>query len=153
MAIQDYVWRKKAGLVLDKLFSRCEGIPWQVFYLIYKTKPPFERNLLKNHSGEKSYNHWMLFNYFSCWKIENSASGVPELPLTEPIFKGNQYCFATFCDLNIHLQAKSINPFTNKSQSIDLVAEGFRPYILDVLQPPIMIMLLIVMSYLIQNAL
>ncbi|KAL6426295.1 hypothetical protein ACFW04_009074 [Cataglyphis niger] len=139
MVIQNYVWWKKAGLVLNKLFSRREELPWQVFYLIYKKKPPFERrNLLKNHSGEEQFNYW---NYYcsNCWKIENPPSGVPELPLTEPVFEGNQYCFATFRDLKLHWEFELCDPITNKVQQINLVLNGFHPYILDVLQPPIMI--------------
>ncbi|KAL6436409.1 hypothetical protein ACFW04_004731 [Cataglyphis niger] len=135
MVIQDYVWWKKAGLVLDKSFSRCKEIPWQVFYLIYKTKPPFEKNLLKNHSGEECFRHWVCHNNLSTnWTIENPPSGVPELPLTEPIFEGKQYCFACFC-----IVKETVEPFNIKYQTIDLEAEGFHPYILDVLQPPIMI--------------
>lgn len=148
MVIQDYVWWKKAGLVLDKSFSRCKEIPWQVFYLICKTKPPFKRNLLKNHSGEEFFRHWVILRNFSTdWAIENPPSGVPELPLTEPIFEGKQYCFASF-----RVVKDIVDPFNIKWQSIDLEVEGFHPYILDVLQPPIMVSL-IAISYLIQNGL
>ncbi|KAL6426297.1 hypothetical protein ACFW04_009076 [Cataglyphis niger] len=140
MVIQNYVWWKKAGLVLNKLFSRREELPWQVFYLIYKKKPPFERkNLLKNHSGQKRFKYWKIYHYSSCWKIENPPSGVPELPLTEPLFEGNQYCFATFRDFKIHSGLERRYPITNKIQQINVVSKGFHPYILDVLQPPIMI--------------
>ncbi|XP_050457843.1 F-box only protein 2-like [Cataglyphis hispanica] len=146
MVIQNYVWWKKAGLLLNKLFSRREELPWQVFYLIYKTKPPFERkNLLKNHSGEKFFQYWTFLYYrnktlpYSCWVIENPPCSVPELPLTEPVFEGNQYCFANFRDINIHSEFQGPDSICKKIQLIDVISEGFDPYILDVLQPPIMI--------------
>src|SRR5436190_8836958 len=94
--IQNYVWRKKAELVLGKPFPRShEEMPWHAFYLICKLKP-FERNLLKNHSGEQDKKHWqILSNGGNFWTVENPPVGVPELPLTEPIFEGKQICFAT----------------------------------------------------------
>ncbi|KAL6436475.1 hypothetical protein ACFW04_004750 [Cataglyphis niger] len=127
MMIQSYIWRKKAELALGKPFPRHEGIPWQAFYLISKMKP-FERNLLKNHSGEQKMKYWsILSNGGDRWTIENPPVGVPELPLTEPIFEEKQICFAT-----------SYHSCTKK-QVVNLVAEGIHPYLLDVLQPPIMV--------------
>ncbi|XP_050457529.1 F-box only protein 2-like [Cataglyphis hispanica] len=146
MVIQNYVWWKKAGLLLNKLFSRREDLAWQVYYLIYKKKPPFERkNLLKNHSGEQRFQYWNFLHYrirtlpYSCWKIENPPSGVPELPFSEPVFEGNPYCFATFRDFKIHSKLEGRDPITKKTQQIDVISQGFDAYILDVLQPPIMI--------------
>ncbi|XP_070162562.1 F-box only protein 44-like [Polyergus mexicanus] len=138
MIIQNYVWWKKARLTLNKSFLRYEEIPWHVFYFICKTKPPFERNLLKNHSGEESFNNWHIYSCSTgVWSIENPPVNVPELPLTEPIFEGKQYCFATFF-YNFSYQ-ESVGAFSSKTQLVDIVAEGFHPYILDILQPPIVI--------------
>ncbi|XP_029674853.1 F-box only protein 44-like [Formica exsecta] len=136
--IQNYVWWKKAGLALGKPFPRYEKIPWHVFYFICKTKPPFERNLLKNHSGEELDNNWnILSDGSSRWTVENPPIGVPELPLTEPIFEGKQYCFAmAFYNFSYR---EIVGGFGLKKQVVDLVAEGFHPHILDVLQPPIVI--------------
>lgn len=124
--IQDYVWRKKGEMTLGKPFPRDKNIPWNVFYLICKKKP-FERNLLKNHSGEYGVGHyWQIISQGGDqWAVENPPLGVPELPLTEPVFEGKQNCFVT----SYH--------HCLKVQQIDLIAEGFTPYVLDVLQPPI----------------
>ncbi|XP_029168524.1 F-box only protein 44-like [Nylanderia fulva] len=124
--IQSYVWRKKTELVLGKPFPRqAEEIPWQVFYLTCKRRP-FERNLLRNHSGGQKMKHWeILSNGGDSWRVEVPPAGVLELPLTEPIFGGKQVCFAT-----------SYHNCT-KRQTVNLLAKGFHPYVLDVLQPPI----------------
>lgn len=129
MVIQNYVWRKKTELVLGKPFPRqIEEIPWQVFYLICKRRA-FEKNLLRNHSGERNMKYWqVLSNGGDSWKIEVPPVGVPELPLTEPVFGGRQICFAT-----------SYHSCTKK-QIVDLQDEGFHPYVLDVLQPPIVVL-------------
>ncbi|CAL1687828.1 unnamed protein product [Lasius platythorax] len=129
LVIQNYVWRKKAELALGKPFPRHveEEIPWRVFYRICETRP-FEKNLLRNHSGERDMKYWeILSNGGDFWRIETPPTGVPELPSTESIFGGRQICFAT-----------SYHSCTKK-QIVDLVAEGFHPYVLDVLQPPIVV--------------
>lgn len=125
IVIQNYIWRKKAELTLGKPFPRHEEMPWHVFYFICKRKP-FERNLLKNHSGEQKMKHWEICsNGGDSWMVEHPPAGVPEMPLT--IFEGKQICFVT-----------SYHSCT-KRQLVDLVAEGLHPYVLDVLQPPIMV--------------
>ncbi|EFN82857.1 F-box only protein 2 [Harpegnathos saltator] len=127
MLIQSYVWRKKAELALAKSLPRHQDMHWSVFYLICKKKP-FERNLIKNHSGEhKNIGiHWQIVKQGGDhWIVENPPIGVPELPLTEPVFEGKQSCFVTSYNLCL------------KIQEIDLIAEGLTPYVLDVLQPPI----------------
>lgn len=127
MLIQSYVWRKKAELTLGKPFPRYKKIPWEVFYLICKKKP-FERNLLKNHSGANKKKYWRIVREGGdSWKVEEPPVGVPELPPTEPVFEGKQVCFVTSYQSCL------------KMQLIDLVAEGLHPYVLDVIQPPIMV--------------
>ncbi|XP_014481183.1 PREDICTED: F-box only protein 44-like [Dinoponera quadriceps] len=126
MLIQSYVWPKKVEMTLGKPFPRGKNIPWGVFYLICKKKP-FERNLIKNHSGGDGVGrHWQIISQGGDqWAIENPPQGVPELPMTESVFEGKQNCFVT----SYH--------FCFKTQQIDLIDEGFTPYVLDVLQPPI----------------
>jgi len=127
--IQSYVWRKKAEMTVDKLLLRHIEIPWQAFYHICKKKP-FERNLLKNHSGQNGKKYWqILFEGGDRWVVEKPPIGVPELP-SAPVFEGLQTCFAT-----------SYKNCT-KTQIIDLITEGFHPYLLDVVQPPIMVSLI-----------
>ncbi|XP_072743588.1 F-box only protein 44-like [Anoplolepis gracilipes] len=129
--IKNY-WRKKAEKVQGKLFSHHEIIPWHVFYFIYKSKNPFERNLLRNHSGKQGMEHWSCFctnvkKLAMCREIrvENPPIGVPKLP--KLIFEGRQFCFAR-------------NSFyCPKIQYVNLIDVGFHPYVLDVLQPPIVI--------------
>lgn len=127
VVIQNYIWRKKAELTLGKAFPRHQEMPWHVFYLVCKKKP-FEKNLLKNHSGEQNKKYWELLSNGDFWEVENPPVGVPELPSTEPIFEGKQICFVT--------------SFRNSSkrQLVDLVAEGLHPYVLDVLQPSIVVL-------------
>jgi len=125
--IQSYIWRKKAEIALGKPFPRHEQMSWKVFYLVCKKKP-FERNLLKNHSGEHGKKHWYIVREGGdCWTIERPPAGVPDLPLTEPVFEGKQICFTT-----------SYYNCT-KTQVIDLITEGLHPHVLDVLQPPIVV--------------
>jgi len=124
IVIQNYIWRKRTELTLGKPIPRREEIPWHAFYLICKRKP-FERNLVKNHSGEQEMKHWEICNHSNCWLVENPVWW-PEMPLTEPIFEGKEICFVTFYNCT-------------KRQLVDLVAEGLHPYVLDVLQPPIVV--------------
>jgi len=127
--IQSYVWRKKAEMTVNKLFPRHKEIPWQAFYHICKKKP-FERNLLRNHSGQNGKKYWqIIFEGGDRWRIEKPPIGVPELP-SVPVFEGLQICFAT-----------SYKNCT-KTQIVDLIAEGFHPYFLDVLQPSITVLLI-----------
>lgn len=126
--IQSYVWRKKAEITLGRLLLLDHNVPWHVYYLICK-KRPFERNLIKNHSGEHGIQrHWRVVNTGGDqWKVENPPQGVPALPNNEPLFGGKQFCFVT-----------SYRNCT-KIQTINLEAEGLTPYILDNLQPPIVV--------------
>lgn len=128
MLIQGYVWRKKAGMP-GRMLPRYNGMPWQAFYLLYK-KRPFERNLLKNHSGQHGRRkYWHIMSESNRWTVEKPPIGVPRLP-PEPVFEGQQVCFATSYKACI------------KMQSLDLVKAGFHPCFLDVVQPPIMVYLL-----------
>lgn len=127
MLIQSYIWRKKTEMMLGKSFPRNKDIPWDSFCLMYKKKP-FERNLLKNHSGEDGMKYWeILTQGGDRWKVENPPLGVPHLPSTEPMFQEKHTCFVTSYNC------------CSKIQDINLVAEGLTPYVLDVLQPPIMV--------------
>lgn len=124
--IQSYVWRKKAEMILKRPMPL--DMPWSVFYAICKKKP-FERNLLKNHSGKDGVEkNWRVLSQGGDhWRVECPPLGVPLLPVTEPVFEGKQNCFATSyysC---------------SKEQTVDLLAEGLTSRILDFLQPPIVV--------------
>ncbi|XP_011633069.1 F-box only protein 44-like isoform X2 [Pogonomyrmex barbatus] len=125
MMIQKYVWHKKAEQTLGKAFPWHEDVPWSVFYFICK-KQPYERNLMKNHSGMEGMDYWTItYNSGDCWTVEEPPAGVPELPTTELMFKERHTCFTTSFHTCI------------KEQSVDLVAEGIHPYVLDTMQPSI----------------
>ncbi|KAK9298212.1 hypothetical protein QLX08_008372 [Tetragonisca angustula] len=124
--IQTYVWRKKAGVSFNRLRFFNKKVPWHVYYLICKKKP-FERNLIKNHSGEYgTQKYWKILSQGGDrWKVENPPIGVPPLPNNELVFEGKQFCFVTsYCSCS-------------KTQIIDLDVEGLTSYVLDNLQPVI----------------
>lgn len=58
--IHEYVWRRKAEITMGRKFAS-DVTDWKLFYLIYK-KNPFNKNLLKNHSGEKGFKYWKVFH-------------------------------------------------------------------------------------------
>lgn len=123
--IQNYIWRKKAEMTMSKPLPRNSRLHWRSYYKICE-KRPFEKNLVKNHSGQYSHDYWQIINQGGDrWKIEDPPLGVPDLPLTDPVFEGKQICFAT----------SYYN--CSKSQKVDLITEGLSPFILDVLKPPI----------------
>ncbi|CAL7946623.1 unnamed protein product [Xylocopa violacea] len=126
--IRNYVWRKKAEISLGRSLLFDKEVPWDVYYLICK-KRPFERNLVKNHSGEYgTQKYWnILSDGGNRWKVENPPVGVPPLPSNEHVFEGKQFCFVT-----------SYNMCT-KVQVIDLEKEGLTLYVLNNLQPPIVV--------------
>ncbi|XP_076244678.1 F-box only protein 6 isoform X2 [Calliopsis andreniformis] len=126
--IQSYVWRKKAEITFGRLFLWDQDVPWHEYYLISKKKP-FERNLVKNHSGEEGVEkYWDSIDEGGIpWKVENPPIGVPPLPSDEPLFNGKQFCFVTSYLL------------CPKVQTINLKTEGLSPYILDHFQPPIVV--------------
>ncbi|XP_066589065.1 F-box only protein 6-like isoform X2 [Prorops nasuta] len=126
--LQEYVWRKKAEMIIDRSLSSDKDLPWYVYYLICK-KRPFERNLLKNHSGQYGVKkHWKIVaEGGNRWVVENPPVGVPPLSANVPIFEGKQCCFAT----------SYIN--CCKVQKIDLEEEGLHPLLLDNLQPPVQV--------------
>ncbi|XP_015599833.1 F-box only protein 6 isoform X2 [Cephus cinctus] len=125
--IQEYVWRKKAEMIIQHSLPPIKNMPWSVYYDICK-KRPFERNLLKNHSGKEDINrHWKIWsNGGDHWIVECPPLNVPPLP-SDPVFEGGQHCFVT-----------SYRNCT-KEQTIDLGNEGLTPYLMDKLQPPIVI--------------
>ncbi|KAF7383426.1 hypothetical protein HZH66_012776 [Vespula vulgaris] len=126
--IHSYVWRKKAEMTLNRPHILDTDMPWKAYYMIAKKKP-FEKNLMKNHSGEHGVQkYWKIFtNGGDHWKVENPPLGVPPLPKNVPVFEGKEYCFVTSYN----------NCF--KMQLIDLEAEGLSSYVLDVLQPTIVV--------------
>ncbi|XP_014613181.1 PREDICTED: F-box only protein 44-like [Polistes canadensis] len=126
--ILNYVWRKKAEMTLTRPHTLDTDMPWKAYYLIAKKKP-FERNLIKNHSGEHGVQkHWkILTDGGDHWKVENPPKGVPPLPKNDPVFGKKEHCFVT-----------SYNSCF-KIQTIDLEAEGLTSYVLDVLQPTIVV--------------
>ncbi|KAG5306683.1 FBX6 protein, partial [Acromyrmex charruanus] len=125
--LMNYVWHKKTEQTLAKPFPWNDKIPWSVFYFAC-TKKPYERNLLRNHSGTEGMHHWDLgSNGGDQWRIEEPPVGVPKLPQTEPMFKDRQICFTTSYQR------------CSKMQDIYLTDEGIHPYILDTYQPPIVV--------------
>ncbi|XP_024887235.1 F-box only protein 44-like isoform X2 [Temnothorax curvispinosus] len=124
--LMNHVWHKKTEWTLGKPFPWNDKMPWTVYYLAC-TKKPYERNLVKNHSGdEESFRHWGIsYDGGDRWTVEEPPAGMPELPQTEPLFKDRQTCFATSYE------------HCTKVQVIILTDEGIHPYILDTYQPPI----------------
>ena len=126
--IDSYVWKKKAEMIMGCSLPLIKDIPGSVLYMIC-LKRPFNRNLLKNHSGELGVEkHWeILSDEKDSWTVENPPAGVWALPDTEPIFKGNSYCFATS------------GYDCSKEQTIELATEGLSSFLLDKFQPSIMV--------------
>ncbi|XP_057318516.1 uncharacterized protein LOC130663360 isoform X1 [Microplitis mediator] len=125
--IQKYVWRKKAELNVGHTLQCLSGMPWTAYYKICK-KNPFDRNLIKNNSGQEGLDkHWVITRQGGDnWLVESPPSGVPPLP-DDPIFEGKSSCFVT----SYHL--------CKKQQTVDLIDEGLSPVLLDTLQPPIQV--------------
>lgn len=128
--IQEYVWRKKAELIFGQSLQCLKSyeLPWTVYYKICK-KNPFERNLLKNHSGQEGLKkHWVISRQGGDhWRIEKPPVGVPPLP-DDPVFEGKNSCFVTSYSL------------CSKRQIVDLIAEGLSDVLLDTFQPPIQVL-------------
>ncbi|XP_077257786.1 F-box only protein 6-like isoform X2 [Temnothorax americanus] len=123
--LMNHVWHKKTEWTLGKPFPWNDKMPWTVYYLAC-TKKPYERNLVKNHSGALYMKYWNLTqNGGHQWRVEKPPAGIPELPQTEPLFKDRQTCFATSYE------------HCTKVQVIILTDEGIHPHILDTYQPPI----------------
>ncbi|XP_024889051.1 uncharacterized protein LOC112465643 [Temnothorax curvispinosus] len=111
-----------ASCMRDSIRSRASyRRPWTVYYLAC-AKKPYERNLMKNHSGAEYSDHWDII-----WEsgygrmVEEPPAGMPELPQTKPLFKDRRICFTTsyfYC---------------TKVQGIILTNEGIHSYILDTL--------------------
>lgn len=123
--IMDYVWRKKAEINTGCKFPIDSVLEWKDFYVI-SAKNIFDRNLIKNHSGENGLQHyWNIFeDGGDGWIVECPPTGVPPLPQA-PEFENKQHCFVTsYFDCY-------------KEFVIDLEKEGFSANILDNLQPNI----------------
>ena len=135
--IESYVWRKKSEMILGQLLPSDARIHWTLHYLICKDKSPFRRNLIKNHSGSQGIKkHWRIIrNDGDKWKVEEPPEGVPPLPETEPLFAGRKTCFVTSY------------AYCSKKQNIDLLAEGLTSQILDDLQPPIVVSVIIILFF------
>ncbi|XP_012259517.2 F-box only protein 6-like isoform X2 [Athalia rosae] len=127
-SLQTYVWKKKAEAVIGRLLQFDTQMPW-FFYYVICSKKSMEKNLIKNHSGKDGLKkHWRIRSEGGdLWKIECPPLGAPVMPLSDPVFEGKQYCFVTSYGS------------CSKEQTVDLIAEGMLPQILDNIQPPITI--------------
>lgn len=123
-AIND-VWHKKAEMKTGHKF-RCDGtFNWQDYYLI-STKNLFDRNLVRNHSGEEQLNHWNIIeNGGEGWAVECPPVRSIKLSSAVPEFENKQHCFVTSYS------------GCYKEYVVNLIKEGFSANILDQLQPPI----------------
>lgn len=126
--LMNKVWHMKTEQTLGKPFPWNDRIPWSVYYFAC-TKKPYERNLIKNHSGAYGLADWkLLLNGGDRWKVEEPPVGVQELQeMADPMFENRQICFTTSFQR------------CNKEQKIDLTREGIHPYILDTYRPPIVV--------------
>ncbi|XP_044006038.1 F-box only protein 44-like [Aphidius gifuensis] len=116
--IHNYIWRRKSELIVGQSLCSITDIPWIVYYQIIH-KNPFNKNLIKNHSGQEQLKHWkVILQGGDKWIVEEPPIGVPELP-SEAQFDDKQRCFVT-----------SYSPCI-KRQAISLVSQGFLPEILD----------------------
>lgn len=125
--MKSYVWRKKAELMLKHTLPLDEDTPWTSYYSICQ-KQPFNKNLIKNHSGQKNLSSdrdWTIISDGGDgWTVESPPAGVPPLP-EDPVFNGINCCFVTSYGK------------CWKQQIVDLVKEGLSEYVLDNWQPPI----------------
>ncbi|KAL0126871.1 hypothetical protein PUN28_005314 [Cardiocondyla obscurior] len=121
------VWYKKTEQALGKPIPWDDKLPWPALYLAC-SKKPYERNLVKNHSGQEQLKYWEITQEGGDhWTVEEPPLGVPELPQTEPATENKQICFTTSYS------------YCCKVQRINLVKEGIHPYILDTYQPAIVV--------------
>lgn len=126
--IRNYVWRKKSETIVGRLLpADDEHLPWSLHYLICKPHGPFERNLVRNHSGSEGLKkHWRIIrNQGNKWSVEEPPVGVPGLPESETLFQEKKICFVTSFD------------YCSKTQTIDLIKEGLTAHIMDEVQPHI----------------
>lgn len=125
--IQRFVWHKKAERTMGHPLFFDQRTPWMAYYSIC-VKMPFNRNLIKNHSGEKEVIlNWRLPPIKDIrWFIESPP--VPPLP-HDSRFTEKNHCFLTSSGMSW------------KYQTVDLVKEGFSKYLLDFLQPPIKVII------------
>ncbi|XP_057318519.1 F-box only protein 6-like [Microplitis mediator] len=123
--IQDYVWKKKAQLILGASFQ--SSISWESYYEVCK-RNPFNRNLIRNHSGQEGMKHWKICGTWGDeenWKIESPPEGALPLP-DDPVFEGhNCYFTSRYAE--------------TKTQIINLIDEGLSPDFIDRFQPPIQV--------------
>ncbi|GLH14089.1 hypothetical protein R5R35_007962 [Gryllus longicercus] len=120
------IWRfkleKKVYRQLTNLLHNIRS-PFPIIYRVFKHKS-FNRNLIKNPSGEEKLCHWeILKNGGDGWKIEEPPNGADELPFDENF--PTTSCFSTS-----YIRC-------TKVQLIDLWAEGLSPIIMDELRPTI----------------
>lgn len=122
-SIVNYVLRKRAEMKMGCKFTSNAALGFKNLYLIC-TKNLFNRNLIKNHSGEEDFKYWHIIqNGGHRWQVQRPASdyGVPTLP-DEPEFGTGQHGFATSFSICL------------KQYHIDLIEEGFPEYVLDQMQ-------------------
>ncbi|XP_061456621.1 F-box only protein 2-like isoform X1 [Rhineura floridana] len=93
---------------------------WQMLYFLHRRK----RNLIKNPDGEEGLEHWVdVENGGDGWKIEDLPGDFgKEFPSDE-----------------VHKYFVSSFDWCNKSQVIDLRAEGYWEEIMDTIQPKIVV--------------
>ncbi|XP_016836827.1 F-box only protein 6 isoform X1 [Nasonia vitripennis] len=136
--MQDFVWHKIAELRLGRVIPKNKSVPWQLYY--FSCTKPFEKNLIKNHSGELGLNaHWTVTaSGGNGWKVEAPPHGVPPLP-DDPVFEDKVYCFVTSFYVNPSSRhAQNVDILScHKFQIVDLIKEGFAEYLLDNFQPKI----------------
>lgn len=129
--LMTYIWRKKAEKIVKHPLPVDENMHWTLYYSLC-AKNPFEKNLIKNHSGKERTKNWniiapnrnTMFESYENWIVECPPVGVPPLPEV-PVFERDSNCFVTSYFV------------CSKGQDIDLVNEGLPPYVLDNIQPPI----------------
>lgn len=122
--IVDYVWRKKAEIITGCKIPMDSVLKSSDFFAISANRL-FNRNFIKNHSGEESFKHWQItHNKGNRWAIECPPIGAPSLP-PEPEFENKQHCFVT-----------SFGECC-KNYLVDLIKEGFTVTVLDNLRPSI----------------
>lgn len=120
-----HFWRKSAEIKTGSSFAWDSVLEWRDFYLICSAGL-FNRNLVKNHSGERKFERWKITqNNGDSWTVERplSARSLPK----QSGFDGKQHCFVNSCS-NCY-----------KHYTIDLIEEGFTANILDHLRPAIQV--------------
>lgn len=114
--------RTKVEMAMDYKFPKDSPLHMQDYDAISEKKL-FNRNLLKNPSGENEFSHWWVRDYKqSGWATESLPKGVTPLP---DELKNTKFCFLS----------PTSDTYNSKIQNIDLIEEGFTENILDNYRP------------------